>query len=155
ILEKPQTCGMQEILDVKKIILAMRKIAEPQQSAYVFYTRANNNIISKEYLAYFRDIFFQCARLNQAIIMRSQTAISLIEVYMSSVTLRLTEIMKFLTIIATVLMPLLIISGYFGMNVKFPEYDLFGERGAWIFAVTLMVSTIAGFLIYFKKKKWF
>jgi len=155
ILEKPEAENMQEVLDTKKIIFAIRKIAEPQQAAYVFFTRANNNLISREYIAYFRDIFFQCARINQAVIMRSQTAISLLEVYMSSVTLRLTEIMKFLTIIATVLMPLLIISGYYGMNVKFPEYTLFGEHGSWFFAVSLMAVTIVGFLIYFKKKKWF
>jgi magnesium transporter len=81
--------------------------------------------------------------------------VSLLEVYMSSVTVRLTQVMKFLTIIATLLMPVLIVSGYFGMNVQFPEYKIFGESGTWYFALGIMVAAIAAMLIYFKKKKWF
>lgn len=155
ILQDPETENMEEILDTKKVIFAIRKIAESQQMAYVYFTRANNNLISKEYLVYFRDIFTQCVRINQAIVMRSQMVVSLLEVYMSSVTVRLTEAMKVLTIIATILMPVLIISGYFGMNVRFPEYKFFGEEGSWFFAVGLMVVAITTLLIYFKKKKWF
>jgi magnesium transporter len=155
ILEDPETQSMEEILDTKKVIFAMRKIAESQQVAYFYFTRASDNLISKEYLVYFRDIYTQCARINQAIVMRSQMVVSLLEVYMSSVTVRLTKVMKFLTVIATVLMPILIISGYYGMNVRFPEYSIFGEEGAWFFAVCLMVVAIIAMLVYFKRKKWF
>jgi magnesium transporter len=155
VLEDPETENMEEILNIKKVIFAMRKIAESQQSSYVYFTRANNNLIAREYLVYFRDIYTQCARMNQAIIMRSQMIVSLIEVYMSSVTVKLTEVMKFLTVIATVLMPVLIVSGYYGMNVTFPEYSVFGQEGSWFFAVGIMLIIIIAMLIYFKKKKWF
>ncbi len=155
ILEEPQQKHMEEILNIKKVILAIRKIAESQQMAYVYFTRANNSIISKEYTAYFRDIFFQCARINQSIVIRSQMISGLLDVYMSSVTVKLNEVMKLLTLIATVLLPVLMISGYFGMNVTFPEYSFFGQKGSWFFAVGLMIAAIALLLIYFKKKKWF
>ncbi|MDR0723601.1 MAG: magnesium transporter CorA family protein [Endomicrobium sp.] len=155
ILETPETENMEDILDTKKVVFAMRKIAESQQASYIYFTRANNELILREYLVYFRDIYTQCARINQAIIMRSQMIVSLIEVYMSSVTVKLTEVMKFLTIIATILMPVLIVSGYYGMNVIFPEYFLFGQKGSWFFAVGIMLFAIIVMLIYFKKKKWF
>ncbi|MDR3330721.1 MAG: magnesium transporter CorA family protein [Endomicrobium sp.] len=155
ILENPEKENMEEMLNIKKMIFAMRKIAESQQVAYVYFTRANNNLIAIEYLIYFRDIYTQCARMNQAIIMRNQMIVGLIEVYMSSVTVKLTEVMKFLTVIATVLMPVLIVSGYYGMNVEFPEYSVFGREGSWVFAVALMGITIIALLIYFQKKKWF
>jgi magnesium transporter len=155
ILEEPGTVNMEEILNTKKVIFAMRKIAESQQTPYVYFTRAHNDLISKEHLVYFRDIYTQYAKMNQSIVMRSQMIVSMLEVYMSSVTLRLTEVMKFLTVIATVLMPVLIISGYYGMNIKFPEYSIFGERELWVFAVFLMLGSIIAMLIYFKKKKWF
>ncbi|MDR3256322.1 MAG: magnesium transporter CorA family protein [Endomicrobium sp.] len=155
ILEEPETENMEEILDIKKVIFAMKKIAESQQAAYIYFTRANNNLISKEYLVYFRDIYTQCARMNQSIVVRSQMVVSLLEVYMSSVTVRLTEVMKFLTLIATILMPVLIISGYYGMNVAFPEHSIFGSKGSWFFAMGLMCVAIISMLIYFKKKKWF
>jgi magnesium transporter len=155
VLEDPETENMEEILDIKKMIFAMRKIAESQQIVYVYFTRVNNNLIAREYLVYFRDIYTQCARMNQAMIMRSQMIVSLIEVYMSSVTVRLTEVMKFLSVIATILMPVLIVSGYYGMNVAFPEYSIFGRKGSWFFAVSLIFVSIMAMLVYFKKKKWF
>ncbi|MDR1928878.1 MAG: magnesium transporter CorA family protein [Endomicrobium sp.] len=155
VLKNPETENMEEILYTKKVVFAMRKIAESQQAAYVYFTRANNGLIATEYLVYFRDIHTQCVRMNQAIIMRSQTIVSLIEVYMSSVTVKLTEVMKFLTVIATILMPVLIVSGYYGMNVAFPEYTIFGHKGSWFFAISIMFISILAMLIYFKKKKWF
>ncbi|MDR2676509.1 MAG: magnesium transporter CorA family protein [Endomicrobium sp.] len=155
ILKDPESEIMEEILDTKKVIFSMRKIAEPQQATYFYFTRANNNLISKEYLVYFRDIHMQCVTMNQSILMRSQMVVNLLEVYMSSITVRLTEVMKFLTVIATIVMPVLIISGYYGMNVKFIEKQIFGEKGMWLFAVSLMLVTIIAMLIYFKKKKWF
>ncbi|MDR2772354.1 MAG: magnesium transporter CorA family protein [Elusimicrobiota bacterium] len=154
ILENPETENMEQILDLKKSIFALRKIAESQQTAYVYFIRSAN-IIDREYLVYFRDIYTQCIRINQSIVMRSQMVVSLLEVYMSNVTVRLTEVMKFLTIIATILMPVLIISGYFGMNVDFPEYKIFGHSYSWLFAVILMAVAMIIMVIYFKKKKWF
>ena len=155
VIEDPETRDMQDILDTKKVIFAMRKIAESQQIVYIYFTRSNINLVSKEYLVYFRDIVTQCAKINQGIILRSQMVVSLLEVYMSSVTVRLSQVMKFLTIIATVMMPMFIISGYYGMNVQFPEYLFFGEKGTWYFAVGVMVVVVIAMLAYFKKKKWF
>ncbi|AKL98203.1 magnesium transporter CorA family protein [Endomicrobium proavitum] len=156
ILENPETENVEEILNTKKVIFAMRKIAESQQMAYAYFTRLNpDNLVKKENLVYFRDIFTQCLRVNQSIVMRSQVVVSLLEVYMSSVTVRLTVVMKFLTIIATLLMPVLIVSGYFGMNVRFPEYSFFGEDGSWYFAVSIIIAAVVAMIIYFKKKKWF
>ena len=155
VLEAPETENMEEILNIKKVIFSMRKIAESQQALYVYFTRANNNLIAREYLVYFRDIHTQCARMNQAIVVRSQMVVGLIEIYMSSVTVGLTKVMKFLTVIATVLMPVLIVSGYYGMNVDFPEHSTFGRDGAWFFAIGVMLAIIVVMLVYFRKKKWF
>lgn len=155
ILKNPEAENMEDILDTKKVIFAMRKIVEAQQSAYVYFTREINNLIAREYLVYFRDIHTQCARINQAVVIRSQTIVSLIEVYMSSVTVKLTEVMKFLTIITTIVMPVLIVSGYYGMNVVFPEYSILGPNGSWFVAIIIMFVAIVSMLVYFKKKKWF
>ncbi|MDR1401279.1 MAG: magnesium transporter CorA family protein [Endomicrobium sp.] len=155
ILADPENEDMEKILDTKKVIFAIKKVAESQQAAYFYFTRANDDLISKEYLVYFRDVYTHCARINQSIVVRSQMVVSLLEVYMSSVTVKLTEVMKFLTVIATIVMPVLVISGYYGMNLKFPEYSILGDGGLWFFAVSLMLIFIVIMLVYFKKKKWF
>ncbi|GHT55313.1 magnesium transport protein CorA [Endomicrobiia bacterium] len=149
VLKHPERENMEEILDLKKIIFAMRRTAELQQAAYIYFTRENNSLISAEYLVYFRDIYTQYTRMSRAMVTRSQVVVSLIEIYMSSVTVKLTEIMKFLTIFATVLLPVLAVTGYYGMNVDIPGHN------NWNYAVGMMAVGIAGLLIYFKRKKWF
>lgn len=155
ILADPENEDMEKILDTKKVIFAIKKVAESQQAAYFYFTRANDDLISREYLVYFRDIYTHCARINQSIVVRSQMVVSLLEVYMSSVTVKLTEVMKFLTVIATIVTPVLVISSYYGMNVLFPEYSIFGRKIVWFFAVGLMIIFIMIMLVYFKRKKWF
>jgi magnesium transporter len=77
-----------------------------------------------------------------------------LEIYVSSVTLKLNEVIKFLTIIATIFLPALLIASYYGMNVAFPEHRIFGDTRVWYFAFALIgLSTISVF-IYIKKKKW-
>ena len=80
---------------------------------------------------------------------------SLITVYMSSVTIKLNETMKFLSIIATIFLPMLIFASYYGMNVAFPEIAIFGQTGTWFFAIFLIFVSTFGIFIYMKKKKWF
>ncbi|MDR0984912.1 MAG: magnesium transporter CorA family protein [Endomicrobium sp.] len=153
ILKKPGTNNIESILNVKKMIFFLKKIAEQQHIVYNYFTKANN-LITTEYLVYFQDIYAQSTRLNQAILIRSQMVISLLDVYISSINLQLSEIMKYLTIIATILMPVLIVSGYYGMNVLFPEYLLIGKEGTWFLAMILMFCSTSISFIYFKKKKW-
>jgi magnesium transporter len=150
VLKSPETKNMEEILDVKNIVFTMRKIAEAQQAIYVYFTRANNNLIAEDYLVYFRDIYMQSVKMSKAVTMRSQTVVSLIEIYMSSVTIRLTEIMKFLAILATIALPALIVTGIFGMNLGFTTDRTIGIGFA---AVPIVVCTIV-LLVLFKRKRW-
>jgi len=146
---------MEEILDLKKVLLSMRKITDPQKNVYSFFSRENNEYIKPTYSAYFRDITDQLDRLNKTINYNSQMIGSLITIYMSAVTLKLNEIMKFLTIIATIFMPILILASYYGMNVSFPEKQIIGEAGTWFFAIFLILVSTLGIIMYMKKKKWF
>jgi magnesium transporter len=150
VLKSPETKNMEEILDIKKIVFTMRKIAEAQQAIYAHFTRASNNLIAKEYFVYFRDIYMQSVKMNKALTMRSQMVVSLIEIYMSSVTIKLTDIMKFLAVIATIVMPALIVTGVFGMNLRFTAIDHFGAGTV----VGLIAVCMLAVFIWFKRKKW-
>lgn len=155
ILEDAKPHMLEEILDLKKVLLSMRKIADPQKNVYSFFSRENNEYVRPAYYAYFRDISYELDRLNKTINYNSQMIGSLIAIYMSSVTLKLNEIMKFLTIIATIFMPILIFASYYGMNVKFPEYKVLGQSGTWFLAMFMILLSTLGIILYMKKKKWF
>lgn len=155
VLENPSPDLMEEILDLKKVLLSMRKISDPQKNVYSFFSRENNEYVNSSYSAYFRDVTDQLDRLNKTITYNSQMIGSLITVYMSSVTIKLNETMKFLSIIATIFLPMLIFASYYGMNVAFPEIAIFGQTGTWFFAIFLIFVSTFGIFIYMKKKKWF
>lgn len=147
---------IQDIFALKKILLDMRKITEPQKNVYNYFTRETAGIISRKYTAYFRDIYFQYDHLNQSIANFNQLIGSILEVYVSSVTLKLNEIIKFLTIIATIFMPALLVTSYYGMNVTpFMEHRIFGNNNVWFFAVALIAVLTILTYIYIRKKKWF
>ena len=155
VLEDPHPDVMEQILDLKKVLLSMRKIADPQKNVYSFFSRENNEYIRDSYSAYFRDITDQLNSLNKTINYNSQMISSLIAIYMSSVTLKLNETMKFLSIIATIFLPILIVASYYGMNVAFPEINLLGQTGTWFLAIFLILAATFGIILYMKKKKWF
>ena len=155
VLEDPNPKLMEEILDLKKVLLSMRKISDPQKNVYAFFSRENNEYIRESYSAYFRDITDQLNSLNKTINYNSQMISSLIAIYMSSITIKLNETMKFLSIIATIFLPILIFASYYGMNVSFPEIKIFGETGTWFFAIFLILVSTLGIVFYMKKKKWF
>ena len=155
VLEDPHPDVMEQILDLKKVLLSMRKIADPQKNVYSFFSRENNEYIRDSYSAYFRDITDQLNSLNKTINYNSQMISSLIAIYMSSVTLKLNETMKFLSIIATIFLPVLIVASYYGMNVAFPEINLLGQTGTWFLAIFLILAATFGIILYMKNKKWF
>ena len=76
-----------------------------------------------------------------------------LDIYLSSISTHMNQIMKTLTVIATIFIPLTFITGVYGMNFKYmPELDWrFGYLGAW----GLMLGITLGLLAYFKAKKWF
>jgi magnesium transporter len=78
---------------------------------------------------------------------------SLVDIYLSNASIKMNEIMKVLTIISTIFIPLTFIVGLYGMNFKYmPEIN-------WIYGypsvLVLMLSVALGLIIYFKRKKWF
>ncbi|MHB9154426.1 MAG: magnesium transporter CorA family protein [Endomicrobiales bacterium] len=155
VLENPTTELMAEIFTLKKVLLNLRKITEPQQNVYTYFTRETTGFISKKFTAYFRDIFFQYDHINQSISSLNQMIGSMLEIYVSGATLKLNEVMKFLTIIATVLLPAVLIASYYGMNVSFPEHRIFGNENVWYFVAALIAASTLGVYFYLKRKKWF
>ncbi|MCX5782761.1 MAG: magnesium transporter CorA family protein [Elusimicrobia bacterium] len=156
LLENPTKETMQELFSIKKVLLNFRKISEPQQNVYIYFTRETLGFITKEQTAYFRDIFFQFVRINQSLSSHNQMIGSMLEVYVSGVTLKLNEVIKFLTVIATIFLPALLITSYYGMNVlPFAEHRIFGNENVWYFAFFMIVLTTFLTYLFIKRKKWF
>ncbi len=109
--------------------------------------------ITEQTQFYFRDIHDHVIHLLDSVTNLRDSAGSLRELHMSGMSNRMNEIMKVLTIISTVFIPITFIAGIYGMNfVHMPELAL---RWAYPAVLGVMVAAIAGMLVFFKRRKWF
>ena len=153
IISNPDRDTMQEIYDVRRELLALRRLIWPMRNVLHLLMRDHHGIVSDEVQIYFRDSYDHVIQILEIIEAYRELAASLMDVYMSTMGNKLNEIMKFLTVISTIFIPLTFIVGVYGMNFEnMPEL-----KGEWsYFMVWLVMLGVAGGLIfYFWRKGWF
>ena len=153
IISNPDRDTMQEIYDVRRELLALRRLIWPMRNVLNLLMRDHHCIVSDEVQIYFRDSYDHVIQILEIIEAYRELAASLMDVYMSTMGNKLNEIMKFLTVISTIFIPLTFIVGVYGMNFEnMPEL-----KGEWsYFLVWLVMLAVAGGLIfYFWRKGWF
>lgn len=142
-----------DIFRLKKEILHLRRIITPMRDAASRLTREDIMVISARVKIYFHDIHDRLFRVCETIDTYKDIVISTQELQISLISNKTNQIVKILTIITTVIMPLALISGIYGMNFRhMPEL----EWKYGYFAILFLMFAIAVMsLIIFKRKKWF
>ena len=153
IISNPDRDTMQEIYDVRRELLALRRLIWPMRNVLHLLMRDHHGIVSDEVQIYFRDSYDHVIQILEIIEAYRELAASLMDVYMSTMGNKLNEIMKFLTVISTIFIPLTFIVGVYGMNFE----NMPDLKGEWsYFMVWLVMLAVAGGLIfYFWRKGWF
>ncbi|MDF2987685.1 MAG: magnesium Mg(2+) and cobalt Co(2+) transport protein CorA [Eubacterium sp.] len=145
-----QTLGT--IHDLKRQILFLHKAVWPLREVLSFLERGESLLVQEATGIYIRDLYDHVIQVMDTTETLRDILSSMLDVYLSSTSNRMNEIMKVLTIISTVFMPLSFIVGVYGMNIKnMPELNW-----PWMYpALWLVMISISVFmLIYFKKRKW-
>lgn len=144
---------IEEIHKLKKIINKVRQAVKPSRDIIANILREDSDMINKNTLVYFNDTQDHLIQINEELELTRESIISLFDTYFTIVSNRMNEVMKVLTIIATIFIPLTFIAGVYGMNFKYmPELGWkFGYPFIWV----VMVIVGLWLVIYFKKKKWF
>jgi magnesium transporter len=145
--------AMSELVSLKKDVLSMRRIVTPQRIVTGLLTRRELLCIKEDTLIYLRDIYDHLARIEDILESHRDSLTSALDISLSGISNKLSETMKVLTIIATFMMSLTVITSYYGMNVELPET----KWGIWgvVFVWVLLILAIVGMVLFFKKKKWF
>ena len=153
IFKNPDTASLNKIFDLKENVLILRRILGPQRETMNFISRGGYDpIIPSELSIYFRDVSDLLARINDNLDSYRDMLTSALDGYMSASSNKLNEIMKVLTIICTIMMPLTLITGIYGMNFRFmPEVQW---RYGYFVVMSIMALIAATMLVLFKKKKW-
>jgi magnesium transporter len=152
LIADPSPKTLNGIHGLKKEMLFLRKAVWPLREVINSIERTESALVKKETGIFFRDIYDHVIQVIDTVETYRDMLGSMFDTYLSSLSNRMNEVMKVLTIIATIFIPLTFLAGIYGMNFKFmPELDWrWGYPAVWIIIVAVAVTM----LFFFKKKKW-
>ena len=152
IAADPQPAVLHEIHQAKRDLLALRRAIWPQREAINTLIRDENPLISDTVRVYLRDCYDHCVQIMDGVETYRELAGGLMDVYLSSVGNRQNEVMKVLTIMASIFIPLTFMAGIYGMNFEnMPELH---TPWAYPFLLAAMAVVAVGMVIYFRRKGW-
>ncbi|HKJ07108.1 MAG TPA: magnesium/cobalt transporter CorA [Flavobacteriaceae bacterium] len=141
-----------EIQNLKREILKLRKVVIPTKDILSKIDKEEHNYFLKENLLYYADLEDHLHQVIDSLEVYREMIIGLMEMQFTVVSNRMNEVMKVLTIIATLFIPTTFIAGVYGMNFKyFPELDY---KYAYLIFWVIIIAIFIALLIYFKRKKW-
>jgi magnesium transporter len=140
------------IIRVKRSLQLLRRTTIYQREILLRLARAEFDEIPRELVPFYRDVYDHFARVTELVDSYRELVTSLLEAHLSLQSNRMNEVMKRLTIISTVMLPLSLIAGIYGMNFKnMPELEWYY---GYPMAIGLMVVVAAGILTWFRRKRW-
>jgi magnesium transporter len=152
VLSQPTPHTLEVIQGIKRDMIFLRKSVWPLREVINVLQRGESALISDNVIIYLRDVYDHTIQVIDNIEMLRDMISGTLDVYLSSVSNKMNEVMKVLTIVATIFIPLTFIAGIYGMNFKYmPELDWH-----WGYPIVLgvMVLLVGMMLIWFKRKRF-
>jgi magnesium transporter len=148
---------LQEIFQMKKLLVGLRKAVTPQRDMFARIAGGIQTLpgTTPDDERYFRDIYDHLIRISDLIDTYRDLLTSSMDVYLSTVSNRLNAVMKQLTVIATIFLPLAWITGFFGQNYGWMVRHITSWQAFAIGAVGLELAAAVMMLVYFKRRGWF
>ena len=156
VLTSPQRRDLQRIFELKRHLVDMRKVLSPQRDVLALLTRRGDPRIGERTAVYLRDVYDHLVRINESIDANRDLLGNTLEAYLSAVGQRTNEIMKSLTILSAIFLPLAFVVGLFGQNfdnLPFVQQWVHSDPLMWLMAVICVVLPLA-MLGWFKRRGW-
>jgi magnesium transporter len=138
---------------LKRDLASMRRVLIPQRDAIGRLARREFPQISDEMAYRFRDVYDHVVRLAEEVILFQDRVTGIIDVNMATVSNRLNQVMKVLTVMSTIFLPLTVLTGMWGMNIPLPMLPGGAEAQFW-WITGIMVVIIGVMLFIFRRKGW-
>jgi len=159
VIERPDSGSLQEIHRLRRELLVLRRATWPQREVVQVLERDESGLIAADTRPFLRDCYDHVIQVLDFIETYRELASGLLDIYLSGVSNRMNEVMKVLTVIATLFIPLTFIAGIYGMNFdpavsawNMPEL---GWRYGYPASLALMAAVAVVLLLYFRRKGWF
>jgi magnesium transporter len=153
VFERSNSRLAKRILDFKRDVSSLRRVVQPQRDVVARLARREFPFIDEQMSYRFRDVHDNLIRLSDESMFFADRITSLLDAHLSQVSNNLNQVMKVLTVIATIFMPLTFVTGLYGMNVDLPHFG-FGDASVFWFLLIAMVLIVGGMLVFFRRKDW-
>ena len=153
VFDRPWQSPLKDLLRAKRDIAGLRRVALPQRDAIGRLARREFTQVNEALGYRFRDVYDQLVRLSEEAMLLHDRATGLVDAYLSHQSNRLNQVMKVLTVISTIFMPLTVLTGVWGMNVHLPLLPG-GEPVQFWWIAAFMLGISASMLLVFRRMKW-
>lgn len=153
VFENPRENPVRAILTLKRDVSSLRRVALPQRDAVGRLARREFTLIPDSMAYRFRDVYDHLVQLTDEAIFFQDRVTGLLDAYLSSQSNRLNQVMKVLTVMSTIFMPLTVLTGLYGMNVPIPYLPGSPEMQFW-WIMGMITVTVVGMLAAFRWKDW-
>ena len=156
VLQKPDDAQLQEVFRLKRRLVTWRKVITPERDVFARLTTGVVAIpgMTPDMERYYRDVYDHLIRISDLIDSYRDLLTGAMDVYLSTVSNRLNEVMKRLTIVATIFMPLTWLTGFFGMNFGRLVLNITGWPAFLIFGLATQVAAVAIMFVMFRRRGW-
>ena len=150
--DKVESGITEDIQDIKKEILRIRKAVVPLREVINRMEKMDDSLIEEKTRHYIRDLYDHIVQVNESVDIYREMIWGLMDMYMSTISNKMNEVMKVLTIMATIFIPLTFMAGIYGMNFEnMPELH---TKHGYFYLLGAMVIVFFALLWYFRRKKW-
>lgn len=156
VFAKPAPLAAERIFALKRAVLRLRRILGPQREVMNKLARDDYAVIDAKDRVYFRDVYDHLVRMHDITESVRDLVSGALDTYLSVVNNRMNDIMKTLTIVTTLFMPLAFITGFFGMNFFQPStpLDIWTGLPALLITIVIMILTPLGMLAFIRRRGW-
>jgi magnesium transporter len=152
VYNNPEPIVAKNIQQLKKEVLKIRRWIYPVKELISRLIDSENPLITKDTKLFLRDVHDHTVEINESLQIYREMSMSLMEMYMSNMSNKMNEVMKVLTIMASIFIPLTFIAGIYGMN--FDHMPELHSKNGYYYVWAVMIVLFIGMMFYFKKKKW-
>ena len=141
-----------DVQNLKREILKIRRAVYPLREVVNKLEKSENSFIHEKTQKYLRDLYDHIIQVSESIDIYREMIWGLMDLYMSNISNKMNEVMKVLTIMASIFIPLTFLAGIYGMNFEnIPELKF---KYGYFVLLGIMAVVFVGMIYYFKKKKW-
>lgn len=153
IVAEPKPQNARSIYRLKQKLILLRKAVWPMREAINHLLYTENNFITKFTRIYLRDVYDHTMQAIDTVETFRDMLSSMLDMYLSALTIRMNEIMKTLTIITTIFIPITALASIYGMNIENIPFSKSARAFEIVFTLMLLIAVLM--ILYFKRKKWF